>query len=65
VKGLPREDRTMLLLIQDMYNRAVLSGDWRLARDLEMRWLRLLKHPALRDRSGGRPIPEKRVAAAA
>jgi hypothetical protein len=55
----------MLLLIQDMYNRAVLSGDWRLARDLEMRWLRLLKHPALRDRSGGRPIPEKRVAAAA
>ena len=56
----------MLLLIQDMYNRAVLSGDVRLARDLEMRWLRLLRHQqALRDRSGGRPIPEKRVAAAA
>ena len=42
VKGLSREDRTMLLLIQNMYNRAVLSGDMRLARDLEIRWQRLL-----------------------
>jgi len=48
-----------------MYNRAVLSGDVRLARDLEMRWLGLLKHQQALSGSGGRPIPEERIAAAA
>jgi hypothetical protein len=55
----------MLLLIQDMYNRAVLSGDVRLARDLEMRWLRLLKYQQVLSGLGGRPIPESRIADAA
>ena len=56
----------MLLLIQDMYNRAVLSGDVRLARDLETRWLRLLKHQQVsKDGSGGRPMPGASIADAA
>jgi len=56
----------MLLLIQNMYNRAVLSGDMRLARDLEIRWQRLLnQQQVLRDGRGSTPITEEGIAEAA
>ena len=56
----------MLLLIQNMYNRAVLSGDMRLARDLEIRWQRLLnQQQVLRDGRWSTPITEEGIAEAA
>ena len=55
----------MFLLIQNMYNRAVLSGDMRLARDIEIRWQCLLNQQILRDGRRSTPITEEGVAEAA